>query len=44
VHEDAHAFNSDDLLNPMKVRPLLYLGSDFYITIDPDTFKHIVPD
>jgi len=44
VHEDAHAFNSDGILNPMKVRPLLYLGSDFYITIDPDTFKHIVPD
>jgi flavin reductase (DIM6/NTAB) family NADH-FMN oxidoreductase RutF len=44
VHEDAHAFNSDGILNPMKVRPLLYLGSDFYITIDPDTFKHVVPD
>jgi flavin reductase (DIM6/NTAB) family NADH-FMN oxidoreductase RutF len=44
VHEDAHAFNSEDILNPMKVRPLLYLGSDFYITIDPDTFKHVVPD
>src|SRR4030043_940499 len=37
VHQDAHAFNSEDLLNPVKVRPLLYLGSDFYITIDPDT-------
>jgi flavin reductase (DIM6/NTAB) family NADH-FMN oxidoreductase RutF len=44
VHEDAHAFNSEDILNPMKVRPLLYLGSDFYITIDPDTFKHVLPD
>jgi len=44
VHHDAHAFNSEEILNPMKVRPLLYLGSDFYITIDPDTFKHVVPD
>jgi flavin reductase (DIM6/NTAB) family NADH-FMN oxidoreductase RutF len=44
VHEEAHAFNSDDILNPMKVRPLLYLGNDFYITIDPDTFKHVLPD
>jgi len=44
VHEDAHTFNSDDILNPMKVRPLLYLGSDFYITVDPDTFKHVLPD
>jgi flavin reductase (DIM6/NTAB) family NADH-FMN oxidoreductase RutF len=44
VHHDTHAFNSEDILNPMKVRPLLYLGSDFYITIDPDTFKHVLPD
>jgi len=44
VHEDAHAFNSEDVLNPMKIRPLLYLGSDFYVTIDPDTFKHVLPD
>ena len=44
VHQDAHAFNSEDLLNPVKVRPLLYLGSDFYITIDPDTLKHVLPD
>jgi flavin reductase (DIM6/NTAB) family NADH-FMN oxidoreductase RutF len=44
VHEEAQAFNSDDVLNPMKVRPLLYLGCDFYITVDPDTFKHVLPD
>jgi flavin reductase (DIM6/NTAB) family NADH-FMN oxidoreductase RutF len=44
VHHDAEAFNSEGVLNPMKVRPLLYLGSDFYLTIDPDTLKHIVPD
>ena len=44
VHEDARAFNSDGILNPMKIRPLLYLGGDFYVTIDPDTFKHVLPD
>jgi flavin reductase (DIM6/NTAB) family NADH-FMN oxidoreductase RutF len=44
VHHDAPAFNSEDILNPMKVRPLLYLGSDFYITIDPDSLKHVLPD
>ncbi len=44
VHHDAHAFNSKDILNPMKARPLLYLGSDFYITIDPDSFKRVLPD
>ena len=44
VHDNAHAFNSEDLLNPVKVRPLLYLGSDFYITIDPDTLEHVLPD
>jgi len=43
VHHDAHAFNSEEILNPMKVRPLLYLGSDFYITTDPDSFKHVLP-
>jgi flavin reductase (DIM6/NTAB) family NADH-FMN oxidoreductase RutF len=44
AHHDAEAFNSEGVLNPMKVHPLLYLGSDFYLTIDPDTLKHIVPD
>jgi flavin reductase (DIM6/NTAB) family NADH-FMN oxidoreductase RutF len=44
VHEEPHSFNSEGLLNPMKVHPLLYLGSDFYVTIDPDSLKHVVPD
>jgi flavin reductase (DIM6/NTAB) family NADH-FMN oxidoreductase RutF len=44
VHEAPDVFNSEGILNPSKVRPLLYLGSDFYITVDPDTFKHVVPD
>ncbi len=44
VHEDPHAFIVDGRLNPAKVRPLLYLGSDFYVTVDPSTLKHVVPD
>jgi len=44
VHEGPQAFSAEDILNPMKIRPLLYLGSDFYITIDADTFKHVLPD
>ena len=44
VHEDPDVFDAEGILNPAKVRPLLYLGSYFYITIDPDTFKHVVPD
>jgi flavin reductase (DIM6/NTAB) family NADH-FMN oxidoreductase RutF len=44
VHEEAHSFNSEGIINPVKVRPLLYLGSDFYITIDPDALKHVLPD
>jgi len=26
------------------VSPLLYLGGDFYVTLDPDTLNHVVPD
>jgi flavin reductase (DIM6/NTAB) family NADH-FMN oxidoreductase RutF len=44
VHEEPRSFNGEGLLNTVKIRPLLYLGSDFYITIDPDTLKHVVPD
>lgn len=41
VHQDTDVFDDEGILNPSKVRPLLYLGSDFYITIDRDTFKHV---
>jgi len=44
VHEEPDCFNGEGILNPAKTRPLLYLGSDFYLTIDPDTLKHVVPD
>jgi flavin reductase (DIM6/NTAB) family NADH-FMN oxidoreductase RutF len=44
VHEEEESFNRDGVLNPRKVRPLLYLGSDFYITVNPDTLKHVLAE
>ncbi len=44
IHQDEKSFNADGVLNTNKVHPLLYLGSDFYITIDPDTLDHVLPD
>lgn len=44
VHEEEGGFNSDGVLDVEKTHPLLYLGSDFYITINPATFKHVLPD
>jgi len=44
VHEEEGSFNAEGVLNSGKIQPLLYLGSDFYITINPDTFKHVLPD
>jgi len=26
------------------VAPLLYLGGDFYVTLDPDTLNHVGPE
>ncbi len=43
IHEEEKCFNADGVLDTGKIRPLLYLGSDFYITIDPDTLKHVLP-
>ncbi len=44
IHEDEKSFNPEGVLNTEKIHPLLYLGSDFYITINPDTIKHVLPD
>jgi flavin reductase (DIM6/NTAB) family NADH-FMN oxidoreductase RutF len=44
VREEPRSFNGEGLLNTVKVRPLLYLGSDFYITVDPDSLKHVALD
>lgn len=44
IHEEEKSFNAEGILNTGKIHPLLYLGSDFYITISPDTLKHVLPD
>ncbi len=43
VHEE-EGFSPEGVLDGGKIQPLLYLGSDFYITINPDTLKHVLPD
>ena len=42
--EEEKSLDAEGVLNTGKIRPLLYLGSDFYITINPDTLKHVLPD
>ncbi len=44
VHEEEKSFTVEGVLEPRKIQPLLYLGSDFYITINPDTLQHVLPD
>lgn len=44
IHEEKGCFNDDGVLNPQNVQPLMYLGSDFYLSIDPDSLRHILPD
>jgi flavin reductase (DIM6/NTAB) family NADH-FMN oxidoreductase RutF len=44
VHEEEGCFTEDGVLNPHHAQPLLYLGSDFYLSIDPDSLQHILPD
>jgi flavin reductase (DIM6/NTAB) family NADH-FMN oxidoreductase RutF len=43
IHEEEKSFDSEGVLDSGKVHPLLYLGSDIYITVDPDTLKHVLP-
>lgn len=44
LHQEENVFSGEGVLNPGKIRPLLYLGSDFYITINPDSLQHVLPD
>lgn len=44
VHENEKSFNKEGVLDTWKIQPLLYLGSDFYITTNPESLKHVVPD
>jgi flavin reductase (DIM6/NTAB) family NADH-FMN oxidoreductase RutF len=44
IHEEDNSFNEEGVLNPQRIRPLLYLGNDFYLTIDPDSLAKVLPD
>jgi len=44
VHEEEKCFSAEGILNIGKIHPLLYLGSDFYTTVNPDMLKHVLPD
>ena len=43
IQEDENSFDVSGVLNTPEISPLLYLGSDIYISIDPKTRKHEVP-
>lgn len=43
IHEQEGGFTDQGVLVPSAVQPLLYLGSDFYVTVDPETLKHVLP-
>jgi flavin reductase (DIM6/NTAB) family NADH-FMN oxidoreductase RutF len=43
VHEDEGCFNQNGVLEAAKIQPLLYIGSDLYITIAPESLKHVLP-
>ncbi|UCE39767.1 MAG: flavin reductase [Candidatus Aminicenantes bacterium] len=44
IHEEENNFNEQGVLDPQKTLPLLYLGSDFYCTVDPNSLAHVLPD
>ncbi|MBN2245485.1 MAG: flavin reductase family protein [Candidatus Aminicenantes bacterium] len=44
VHEDKNIFDRSGVLNVKKLRPLLYLGSDIYTTVNQNEFKHVLPE
>jgi flavin reductase (DIM6/NTAB) family NADH-FMN oxidoreductase RutF len=44
VHREKDSFNSKGVLNTQHIKPLLYLGSDYYITVDAKSFQHVLPD
>jgi flavin reductase (DIM6/NTAB) family NADH-FMN oxidoreductase RutF len=44
IHEEENGFNEQGVLDPNRIHPLLYLGSDVYCTIDPKTMVHVLPE
>ena len=44
IHEEKSSFSNQGVLDPGRIQPLLYLGSDFYCTIDPGSLAHVLPE
>ena len=44
IHEEEDGFSKEGILNTGKIHPLLYLGSDFYVTTDSESLRHVLPD
>lgn len=44
VHVRPGSFNDLGVLEVKRIRPLCYLGSDCYVTVDPVTFAQVLPD
>lgn len=44
VQISEQSFDADGVLDTHSVKPLLYLGSDWYLTIDPETLERKLPD
>ncbi len=43
VQIEEHCFDAQGMLDTSQVKPLLYMGSDFYMTVDPETLEHKLP-
>lgn len=44
IHVGSDLFNQEGVLQVQRLRPLCYLGSDCYATIDPSSFCRVLPD
>jgi len=44
VQVNAQSFDAEGVLDTRQVKPLLYMGCDLYLTVDPETLEHKLPD
>jgi flavin reductase (DIM6/NTAB) family NADH-FMN oxidoreductase RutF len=44
VQVNEGSFDANGVLNTRDVKPLLYMGCDLYLTVDPDTLEHKLPE
>lgn len=43
IHEESEYFDREGRLLVEKVKPILYLGMDFYVTVSPESVEKITP-